>query len=72
MTYYIYENWTHNKAKVHYADCGSCKHGKGAHTGVDSGKHGRWHGPFETLDKAIEVANQTGQPASSCGLCNPF
>lgn len=72
MTFFVYENWTHTKAKVHYAECGACKRGRGMHGLGESERNGRWHGAFETLDKAIRTARGTGQPVTACGLCNPF
>jgi len=70
MTYYVYENWTVHKAKVHLSDCGYCNDGKGIHP--DAGPYnGRWHGPFATLDEAVRVAQMTGEPVSKCKVCRP-
>ncbi len=29
MGYYVYENWTHERARVHIDSCPYCKHGRG-------------------------------------------
>lgn len=51
--YYIYENWQAgpHKTVMHVASCGFCKDGQGLSGGSDP-KHGRWHGPFESLVNA--------------------
>lgn len=71
--YYVYENWQAgpHKAKVHFAHCSFCNHGQGTGRGVD-GLHGKWHGPFDTIDEANEFARQTGGRVSPCGICNPY
>ncbi len=62
MSYYVYENWVaENKAVIHVGTCGYCKHGKGCHKNPLGKKNGQWHGPFETLDKAQNIANATGR-----------
>lgn len=72
MAYCVYENWRRSKAKVHFAGCGFCNHGKGIHTTPISGNNDRWHGPFKSVQEAISVAKDTGQPVSSCKKCNPY
>ena len=29
MGYYVYDNWTHERARVHIDSCSFCKHGRG-------------------------------------------
>ena len=70
MSYHVYENWTVHKAKIHFSECPDCNHGSGKQP-VDSGKNGRWLGPFPTYEAAQAEAEATGQPISDCGNCNP-
>ena len=51
--FYIYENWQAgpHKAVLHRGSCAFCNNGQGLAGGSDP-KHGRWHGPFPTLDEA--------------------
>ena len=48
--FYIYENWQAgpHKAVLHRGSCSFCKDGQGLSGGSDP-KHGKWHGPFDTL-----------------------
>lgn len=68
--FYVYENWTVEKARVHRAECPFCNDGRGMHPGA-SNRNGRWHGPFASRQQAAHVAQKTGRPVSSCGHCNP-
>jgi len=70
MTYHVYENWTVHKARVHFSDCRFCNDGKGIHPNAGP-DNGRWHGPFPTLDEALQLARLTGRPASKCKWCRP-
>lgn len=56
MAYYIYENWQAgpHKAVVHIGSCGFCNNGLGLSGGSDP-KHGKWHGPYETLSDAVDI-----------------
>jgi hypothetical protein len=29
MTFYVYENWTHDRARLHRGECGYCNDGSG-------------------------------------------
>ena len=31
MRYFVYENWTRNKAVIHRAECSHCNDGRGTH-----------------------------------------
>jgi len=68
--YWVYENRTMRKTVIHDGSCRSCHHGEGTH-GTTSTEHGRWHGPYASMDTADAAARQTGQPVRRCGLCNP-
>lgn len=72
ISYYVFENWSvrPKKSRVHIADCIWCNHGKGIHAEA-SGRNSRWHGPFDTLEKALAVAEDTGNPVTVCKKCNP-
>jgi len=53
VSYYIYENWQAgpHKAVVHLASCAFCNDGRGLAGGSDP-KHGKWHGPYSSLNAA--------------------
>ncbi len=53
MAFYIYENWQAgpHKAVIHDGSCGHCNQGRGRAGGYDP-SHAKWHGPYETLEKA--------------------
>ena len=70
-TYWVYENWTHKRARVHLADCSFCLDGKGNQP-TDSGQNGMWHGPFQDRDAAFDKARHTRQKdTKGCGHCSP-
>ncbi len=69
--YWVYENWTVKRARVHLAECGNCNHGRGKQQ-ADSGRNGRWYGPFVDRDAAFRRMEQTRQPdRRACGYCAP-
>lgn len=71
MSYYIYENWTHNKARLHKSGCGYCNDGNGTQP-ADSGRNGKWHGPFEDLNIARRALIGTNKnDTADCGNCKP-
>ena len=71
MPFYVYENWTHHRARVHQATCGCCNAGEGVHA-EDSGRNGRWHGPIQDRAGAIALANGLGHRNTGlCGNCDP-
>ena len=71
MSYYVYEN-SHadeHKAKIHKSECGNCKYGKGKSgqgTRIDRGK---WHGPFDTYEDALQTAKNTEGKVSDGECC---
>lgn len=70
-TFFVYENWTRDKAIVHRADCSFCNGGNGLH-GSRTTKSSTWHGPFETGQAALAKARacQRGR-TESCATCSP-
>lgn len=76
MSWWVYENWRAvkgGKARVHKGSCGYCNEGHGFRQ--DSGKNGKWHGPFEDKDTAFEYAKtlrrQITDICSRCASDNP-
>ena len=71
MSYYVYENWTHDRARVHRGDCSHCNDGRGSHGG-GSDKNGKWHPPLEDRAEAFRLAASLRRAdAKACGHCNP-
>lgn len=71
MTYFIYENWTHERARIHRSGCGYCNEGRGTQ-GVDSGRNGKWHGPFDDIDETLwRAAKLNRADTKRCGNCAP-
>jgi F-type H+-transporting ATPase subunit beta len=69
--YWVYENWTHRRARVHLAECGHCNHGRGAQAS-HSGRNDKWHGPFLDRTKAFDAAARLGQAETKgCASCAP-
>ena len=46
-SFYVYENWTHDRARVHRAECRFCNHGRGIQ-GTNDERNGKWHAPPRT------------------------
>jgi hypothetical protein len=71
MAYYVYENWTHDRARVHRAECSHCNEGRGTQ-GATSDRNGRWHPPTSERDSAFKLAASLGRTdTKACGHCNP-
>lgn len=73
--YWFYENWrtSPHHAKIHLASCMYCNDGRGVNPERESsGDDVRWHGPFRTVEEALEVARDLGLPYSPCGRCRPY
>jgi hypothetical protein len=69
MNHFGYENWTRNKAVVHTGPCGSCNEGRGIHS-TDSGRNGKWHGPFLARETVMTFARTLLRPDTRfCGKC---
>jgi hypothetical protein len=72
MAFWAYENWRAHghRARIHRAECGACNDGAGVQGGSTTPK-GRWHGPFITVESAIEAATRTGAEVVFCMRCAP-
>lgn len=69
--FWVYENWTHEKATVHRGSCPFCKNGRGLHPG-SSTANGDWLGPFATAADAWTRAEKTRRrDIRRCGACSP-
>lgn len=67
--YYVYENWTHDFARIHKASCSCCNDGKGFRNNT-SDKNGRWLGSFKDKQEAELVAQKTRRKTiSNCLRC---
>src|SRR4051794_10089678 len=64
--FYIYENWTRKRGAIHCADCSHCNEGKGTQP-EDSGRNGKWHGPYDRNDAFRRAAGmQNIEPCKTC------
>lgn len=71
QTYYVYQNWTRKRGRIHNAECSHCNHGKGSQSS-DSGKNGKWHGPYDDRALAFKKAGSFGYPdMRACEICGP-
>lgn len=71
MSFYIYENWTRDRGRIHRAECSACNYGAGIH-GEDSGRNGEWHGPYNDREQAFHVAAGLDRAEmSACARCAP-
>jgi hypothetical protein len=69
--YWVYENWTHKRARLHSAECSFCNHGRGTQPN-DSGHNCQWHGPFIERQAALNAMEETKQHNRAvCGFCSP-
>ncbi len=69
--FYVYENWTRDRGRIHRAECSYCNNGKGFQTS-DSGRSGRWLPPFQTREDAFKAAEGLGRKdMKPCAVCNP-
>ena len=66
MPYWVYENWTHDRARMHAGSCNRCNDGSGANA-AGSGRNGRWLGPFDGRAEAERV--MVGLGRSDTGVC---
>lgn len=65
MPYWVFENWTaKHKAVIHRSDCPDCKERWEDDENAPGNQGGRWHGPFETVNVAVQAAIMTGRPVS--------
>jgi hypothetical protein len=69
--FYVYENWTHDRGRIHKGECSHCNHGQGKH-GTSSERNGRWLPPFDTREEALAKAMALGRAdMRPCAVCNP-
>jgi len=69
MTYWVYENIIHKKARIHKAECSFCGSGRGIHGGGKT-LSGNWFGPFQTFDEASSIALKTDHSdIRACTVC---
>jgi F-type H+/Na+-transporting ATPase subunit beta len=70
MSYYVYENWARERARVHRGECGFCNHGRGSQTS-SSERNGRWHGPYFDQSIAVTHASQLKRRDTKvCSYCD--
>lgn len=71
MTFFVYENWTRDRGRIHRGECPVCNEGRGVRL-TDSGKNGRWHGPFTDRDDAFKKAAALKRTdMQPCQRCKP-
>ena len=69
MEYWDYENWTRQRARIHQGNCRYCNYGRGWQP-KDSGRNGKWHGPFETRQLAFNhMKAMAYRDMSDCAVC---
>jgi hypothetical protein len=67
--FWVYENWTNKRARLHRAECSYCRGGQGTQ-GSASDKNGEWHGPFAELEQArAKLSMLDYNDKAECGLC---
>lgn len=76
MAYYIYRNWVaEKKARIHKAECGHCKNGKGCHENPRGNKNGEWSKRFKSFKDAENDAKKLYKgkrlKLKYCSRCKP-
>lgn len=70
MQYWIYENWTHKRARLHIGSCSHCNDGQGSQAS-SSVRNGQWHGPYDNLPEAVRIMGTLRSSDSGyCAHCN--
>ena len=70
MNWWVYEDDAPSWVRVHRAICAHCNDGRGRY--VTRRPDNRWHGPFPTMQEAIDKALGTGKrDVKGCGTCLP-
>ena len=60
MPYWVFENQTvKHKAVIHRGDCPDCKRKAAGDPNLPGEEAGRWHGPFDTVNAAVQAAITT-------------
>lgn len=71
MTYHVYENFIHDRVRVHKSACVFCKHGEGLFGGQRR-PSGQWHGPFTDASSAFAKARSLRRKDTApCATCSP-
>jgi hypothetical protein len=69
--YYVYENWHRKRGRIHLGSCAYCNEGRGFQPD-DSGRNGKWHGPFSRNDAFTTVKRlQKDADIQPCAVCKP-
>ena len=69
MNYYVYEDDSNRKIRVHAGSCKNCNEGKGKQL---PGKLNQWHGPYDTLAAAQAFAKSLRKRNTrTCQNCLP-
>jgi hypothetical protein len=72
MPFYVYDNWTIDKAIVHRGECTFCKDGQGLH-GTGPTKNSQWHGPYPSAGEALAKAKSCSRARTDgCSVCGPL
>ena len=70
-SFYVYDNWTTGRTRIHRGECRNCRYGQGM-ANKSSSPNGRWHGPLYDLNEARVLARQMGRTKSlECRKCLP-
>ena len=72
-TFWVYENWNRDRARVHRGECAFCKHGLGR-DGKGPGKDARWRwlGPFTSRGEARRRLRDLARAdRKECSFCLP-
>lgn len=67
--FWVYENWVHDRARVHRAACSFCNNGDGTHD-TTSTANGHWL-PFDSYELAAASDAMRRGDASPCRTCWP-
>lgn len=70
VDYFIYENWTHDRVRIHKGECGHCNDGRGTQAG-SSLRNGKWHGPLSRDDVYRLAAKLKRGDTRACPNCAP-
>ncbi len=68
MSYWVYENWTRDRARLHRAECGYCNDGRGTQP-ADSGRNGRWRFAADLQSARAILRNLKRADKAECGYC---
>lgn len=75
--YWVYENWTHRRIRVHRAQCAFCNDGGGLGVG-ENGKNDAWYGRYASRDLAWDQVRRLPSRRAGgawniadCSACTP-